>query len=84
MHDSLFYTRTHGTILSLWKLREKKNVAQMHFIKITPKMLCHSKMIIVIGFDDVVAGFIFTEAGVLCIVTFLGWVIKDAPLKERE
>ena len=23
-------------MISLWKLREKKNVAQMHFVKITP------------------------------------------------
>ena len=25
-------------MISLWKLREKKNVAQMHFVKITPAL----------------------------------------------
>ena len=31
-----FYTKTHGTMISLWKFREKKNVAQMPFVKNTP------------------------------------------------
>ena len=26
-------------MISLWKLREKKNVAQMHFVKITPDLI---------------------------------------------
>ena len=39
-----FYTKTHGTMISLWKLREKKNVAQMPFVKNTPVIyLCHTQ-----------------------------------------
>ena len=30
------YTKTHGTMISCWNLVDKKNVAKMHFVNITP------------------------------------------------